>query len=144
MKAACYVIDLDVKRPEVSFLDAEGLDLDFKFYKTQNIDDLSDNDRKYFRTEKEAEEFLSRYLKVLDSLDNARLCKDRSLPNMLYKRRYLVLSLLGLKSHTKRKYDKKWKAGQLFNLYDQTYFLTVKLKNVFKNTEGLYQYDFEI
>lgn len=141
--AACYVIDLDEARPEVKYLNDKDLSEDFRYYQTNSLDALSDNDRKYFKTEKEAESFLAKYLKVLKSLNNAKLCKDKNLPNLLYKRRYIVLSILGLKTYTMRHYNRGWTAGQLFNFYDQTYFWTVRLVSIEKISSKEYKYSFE-
>ena len=143
-KAACYVIDLDVTRPELSYLDEDGLNEDFTYFQTNSLDDLSDNDRKYFKTESEASTFLKTYLKTMDGLKNEIICKDKNLPNLLYKRRYIVLSLLGLKNQTYRHYLKPWKKGQLINLYDQTFFLTVEIVSITEIEDGNYEYKFKL
>src|SRR5690606_10428833 len=98
-----------------------------------------------FNSEKKAEAFLKQYKKIKASLNNRKICKSRSLPAILYKRRYMVLTLMGLKPQTYRSYLKPWKIGQLFNLHDQTFFLTVKLKDLFYDkSEKLYCYKFTL
>jgi hypothetical protein len=112
--------------------------------------DLETYDSRVFETEKEAEAFLERYLKILKALDNKKICKSRDLQTILYKRRYMVLSLMGEKMQTQRssprvaKMMSKVKVGEMFNLNDQTFFLTVVLTKVTKVSKDTYQYDFKL
>ncbi len=139
-----YCIDLTAKNIEVLEYTSEILKEDMEFFSVKNAMDLNDYDYKVFKTEKEADDFLNKYLKTLKTLNNNKICKSRALPCLLYKRRYIVQTLLGLKNQTFRHYQKKWKAGQLFNLHDQTYFLTVKLRKITKISKNNYKYDFKL
>lgn len=144
-EAAAFIIDLDETHPEIKYIDKEGLELDFKAYKTRSLEKLSDNDRKYFSTFEAAETFLKKYLSILNNLHKLKICNSRDLPAILYKRRYIVQSLLGLKNQTYRDYKKDWKPGQLVNLHDQTNFLTVRIKKIaFCEERQSWKYDFEL
>lgn len=138
-----YVLDLTKRAPEVLFYDAETILEDLMEHGARSIADLSDYDWRIFKTEQDAKDYLERYMDVLKGLNNAKICKSRSLPALLYKRRYLVQTLLGDKLQTYRHYDKRWKPGQLFNLNDQTYFLTVKLTSLTLEPQG-FCYRFEL
>lgn len=136
---------LNLNELEICEYDSEILEQDLKRENLTNALDLTDYDRIVFDDEKKAEQFLSTYKETFLSLDNSKMCKRRDIPTMLYKRRYLVQSLMGFKMQTYRNYKKKWKIGQLFNLYDQTYFLTVKLTDLFFcEKKRLYCYKFEL
>lgn len=117
---------------------------DKKTFGVKSVLELSDYDFKVFETEQKAKTYARRYVRTLRSLNNNSICQSRSLPNLLYKRRYIVQTLLGEKMQTIRHYNKKWPKGQLFNLYDQTFFLTVKLQSITEIGVELYRYDFKL
>lgn len=106
--------------------------------------DLSDWDRRVFKNERAANAFLKRYCRVLKSLKSKGWCYSRQLPSMPYRKRMLVLSIMGLKSYTCRDYRKDWQPGQLFNLHDRTHFVTVKLIKITKVGPREWRYDFKI
>lgn len=107
--------------------------------------DLYDYDCPVFDSERKAVEFLSKYKKILKALSNKKICKGRDLPAILYKRRYIVQSLMRLKNQTYRSYAKPWRPGQHFNLHDQVYFLTVKLTSLtYDKKTKLYCYKFRL
>lgn len=141
-----YSIDLVKKMPEIREFSGLELEMDMDFFGCPNPMDLNETqaykyDRKLFRTEEDAESYLKKYVLILKNLDNSKICKSRDLPTMLYKRRYLIQTILGEKNQTVRSYRKKWNNGELFNLYDQTYFLTVQLKQILeKNGEFIYEF----
>lgn len=142
MEAFC--IDLDSKNPEVLEFSGPELEEDMRYYNASSPLDLTDPDRRVFLTEEDAEKFLDTYTRALRTLSNERICVSRELPGMLYKRRYIVLSLLGLKTKTVRHYRRDWKPGQLFNLHDQTFFLTVELTELVEREDGYFEYRFKI
>lgn len=145
LKKAYFFVDLDVpdKSLKVDEYDLAFLKRDLKEFGRKNIMDLNDYDWRIFDSEIKAESFLKKYKKIKADLNNRKICKGRELPAILYKRRYMVLTLMGLKPQTYRRYSKPWKAGQLFNLHDQTFFLTVKLKSLtYDKKEKLYCYKF--
>lgn len=134
----CYCIDLDTSRPQILELSKEELAYDIEFYGGLK---RIPPDRRVFKTEDEAKIFLEDYSATMRRLK--RLPADNGYPCMLYKRRYLTLSAMGLKLYTERDYLKPWKKGQLFNFHDQTYYLTVRLKKISKLKDGGFRYDFE-
>ena len=142
-----FIIDLDSPRPSVLEFSGTELADDLEYFGETDPLELADFDRKIFQTEREACDYLVRYLTTLRGLRNEKICLSRTLPCMLLKRRYIVQTLLGEKLHTERHYDKKWKPGTLFNFHDQTYFLTVKLTAITEmyDEEGqFFRYDFEL
>ncbi|AFC22553.1 hypothetical protein phi1422_0033 [Bdellovibrio phage phi1422] len=138
-----YCIDLDSRRPEVLEYSGKALNDDMAFFKAKTVKDLDNFDRRVFACDDEADKFLENYSQVMNSLDNKKICKDRTLPAMLYKRRYIVQTLMGEKFQTYRSYRKDWRPGQLFNLHDQTFFLTVRLKSITETEHG-FCYKFEL
>lgn len=140
-----FFVDLDVpdRSLQVDEYDLAFLRRDLKEFGRKNVMDLNDYDWRIFDSEKKAESFLKKYKKIKAGLSNHKICKSRELPAILYKRRYMVLTLMGLKPQTYRNYSKPWKVGQLFNLHDQTFFLTVRLKSLtYDKAEKLYCYKF--
>lgn len=139
-----FVIDLEARKLEVCLYPAEIVSVDLDFYGLKDPLKLSDFNWRVFESETKANIWLERYKETLKNLNNNKICKSRELPAMLYKRRYLVQTLLGEKSFTQRSYLKKWSVGTEFNLHDQTYFLTVRLKKITDMKNGGYRYDFEL
>lgn len=100
-------------------------------------------DWRVFVCELQADAFLLEYNRIYDSL--AALCKRRpGMPCMLLKRRYIVQALMGIKTETRRHYDKKWTAGTLIQLNDQVNFLTVRVDGIEKEGEGIFRYSFTV
>lgn len=139
-----YCIVLETKEPKVTPYLKEDVKADLKYFGLKNPKQLDDYDFKVFRTENEANAWLKKYLQILRSLSNKRICKSRDLPAILYKRRYMVQTLMGEKMQTYRHYSKDWKRGQLFNLHDQVFFLTVRLTSLKKVGRASYCYKFQI
>lgn len=138
-----FCIDLGVSKPEVLELSGKSLEDEIKFGGTSNPLDASDYDRKIFLREKTAEQYLKRYLAARKKL---RRLKDGGWapgPSLIYKRHYLVQTSLGEKLQTIRKFRRNWERGQVLKLYDQTYFVLVKLKSITKTSDG-YRYDFTL
>lgn len=130
-----FCIDLDSPRPDVLEFSGAALREDLEFFEVASPLELNNFDRRIFLNERDAESYLEKYKRTLKSLDNNKICLDRKLPAMLYKRRYIVQSLLGEKLETFRHYKKNWSPGQLFNLHDQTFFLTVQLISITEEDE---------
>ena len=139
-----YYIKLNTSNPVLRLYPVASIKTDMKNAEVKSPIALVDYDFKVFRTEKEANLWLAKYLKILRSLDNKQICKSRELPAMLYKRRYMVQTLMGEKLQTYRSYSKPWKPGQYFNLHDQVFFLTVKLTSMKKISENSYLYKFKL
>lgn len=138
-----FVVDLESRKPSVLLYDAETIQGDMAFYGVKTPLELTDWDWKVFKEDWQAEMWLHTYKMVLADLDNNRICKSRDLPAILYKRKYMVQTLMGEKMQTYRHYNKGWKRGQLFNLHDQVYFLTVRLEKI-EDTENGYCYTFKM
>lgn len=143
--AGVYYIDFLDREPIVSEYEKRYLNEDLTEADTSDVMDLDEPDWRVFKDPKHAHEFLARYLHILrHELDNDKICVARNIPCMLYKRRYIVQSLMGVKMSTFRHYKKDWKPGQLINLHDQTYFLTVRIERIVKTKDGEWRYDFTI
>jgi len=138
-----FYIDLTDSVPFVSTYEPKYLKRDLDDAETKNPLDLSDYDWKVFLSRDDAESFLRAYLSQLKTLSNSRICRSRELPGMLYKRRYIVQSIMKLKNQTFRSYKRDWKSGDLVNLHDQTFFLTVRILKITK-VDDEWRYDFEL
>jgi hypothetical protein len=139
-----YVVNLESKNPEVLEYTPIELQKDLEFFGYSDVMQLNDFDWRVFKTERQADNFLKKYQKTLNSLDNKKICKSRDLPAMLYKRRYIVQTLMREKLQTVRHYKKDWKKGDLFNLHDQSFFVTVELVSLRKIGDSLYEYKFKL
>jgi hypothetical protein len=136
-----FVIDLD-RSPEVLVFEAQDIMDDLEIFGLTDPMDLADFDRKIFKTEEEAEKYLEKYLGVMRSLPDLNLKSIPGMPKMLYKRRFLVQTILGEKMKTYRHYKKPWPSGTKFQLHDQTYFYTVELISI-EETEDGYCYNYK-
>ena len=103
-----FIIDLNKKNIKVEDYLAEDIEYDLKHFKLKDPLKLSNNDFKVFNTAKEALGWLDKYTKILNSLDNSKICKSRDLPAILLKRKYMVQALMGEKMQTYRKYKKHY------------------------------------
>lgn len=139
-----YIIDTTKSSPEIEEYDDKTIKFDLDFFEYKTVSQLDDPDFRVFETLKKAEKFLSQFEKIKNNLDNSKICLNRKLPCILYKRRYIIQSLMKLKNCTYRHYKKPWNAGDLINLHDQTYFLTVKIKKITEINQKSYRYDFEL
>ena len=146
MKTYFYIeLDKSPEKLEVFEYPEDNLRKLMKEAGVRNPLHLSDYDCYVFDSEKKADKFLSGYKKVLKGLSNRKICKSRDLPAILYKRRYMVQSLMRLKNQTYRSYKKPWTPGQLFNLHDQVFFLTVRLTSLtFDKRNRQYCYKFKL
>ena len=143
--AGVFYIDFLDRRPIVREYEKKYLNEDLTEADTSDVMDLDEPDWRVFKDPKHAHEFLARYLHILNhELDNEKICLMKNIPCMLYKRRYIVQSMMGVKMSTFRHYKRDWKPGQLINLHDQTYFLTVQIERIVKIKDGEWRYDFTI
>lgn len=139
-----FLIDLKAnwKNPEITIYKSEMILDDMKYCKVKKASDLDDYDWKVFETESQAEAWLKRYVSVLKNLDNSKIRKISG-GGLPYKRRYIVQTLMGEKFQTYRDYSKNWTKGKLFNLNDQTFFLTVRLISIEK-IGAKFKFSFEL
>lgn len=143
--AGVYYIDFLDKKPSVSEYEKRYLNEDLTEAQTSDVMKLDEPDWRVFKDPKHAHEFLARYLHILNhELNNEKICISRDLPCLLYKRRYIVQSLMGIKNQTYRSYLKDWKPGQLINLHDQVHFLTVRIKKITQTKDDEWKYDFSV
>lgn len=139
-----FCIDMEKSKPEIMEYTKAILEDDMAYFGVKNAMALDDCDWRVFQTEAAAEKFLAKYNETLEKLKRGEFCKSRDLPCLLYRRRYLVQSAMGLKLNTVRHYKKPWKKGDLFNLHDQTIFLTVRVKSIVETSDGGFKYNFEL
>ena len=139
-----YIVDLSRNKLQIDLYDNETIQNDLDFFGFTEVQELQDAEWRIFETEKKAQKFINDFEKTKKNLNNDKICKSRSIPCLLYKRKYMIMSLMKLKMSTQRHYFKDFKPGQLINLHDQTFFLTVKIKKVEKLADNNYQYDFEL
>ena len=123
---------------------------DMKQLGAKTIDEISDYDFKIFSTKSSAEKWLAKYVKTSERLKDKRICRSKDLICILYKRRYMIQTLMGEKNQTYRDSKRvqsmmaEVRPGSLFNLYDQTFFLTVRLIKAVKAGRGVMCYKFRL
>jgi len=150
-----YCIDLAVNSKIVPHDELEVLEYDtkalleeLKEWEVETVEELTDYDRCVFSSLESAEKFLDDYLNTYEKLGKTKICLDKNIPAMLYRRRNIVQTLMGYKMQTIRDYKKKWLPGQRFNLHDRTYFLTVELISIEDYDcpirGACYQYNFKL
>lgn len=146
-----FAIDLRQKDKKILIFDQDCIEE----LKTQNqvkdVLELSNYDVKLFKHWHEANDFLEEYSKAEQKLDQFKIKKDaKKMPKILYKRRYMIQSLIGKKNQTVRnskrvvKMMSTLRPGDHFKLYDQTFEITVKLTKVKQLDKTNVQYDFKI
>lgn len=135
-----YQINLLEKHPEIKTYDDETIRKDLKYFNFEKIEQLIDFDFKLFSSIQDASDWLNRYNRV----DLSAYCKRKDVPHMLLKRRYMRQVIMREKLYTCRTYNKKWEFGQLFNFFDQTYFITCRLVSIIKRDDGYYQYNYSL
>lgn len=125
---------------------AQDLEYIKKVLKIKECSELNTLTTFYFSECSKKDQFIEKYNCTKKAL--ADFCLSRSLGCILNKRHYLIMAALGLKTETTVKHlIKNIKIGDLFNLFDQTYFVTVKLKKLTPIKEkGIqyYTYQFEL
>lgn len=146
-----YAIDLRQKDKKILIFDQDCIDQLKKDNSVNNVLELSNYDVKLFKHWHEASKFLDAYLKAEQRLDQYKIKKDtKKMPKILYKRRYMIQSLIGKKNQTVRdskrvnKMMSTLNIGDHFKLYDQTFEITVKLTKATYLTENSVRYDFKI
>ena len=131
-----WYIDLEKRVPVISKYERKYLEMDLWDIKSADPIDLDDYDWRIFLSQDDADEFLWRYMQTKSKLEAGKIETNKTfglhVPHMLYKRRYIVQTLMGLKNQTVRKYFRDWEVGQLVNLHDQKHFLTVRIMNLSK------------
>ena len=147
-----FCVDLDESTLEVKEFGGSELKEDLEFFGFKNPKDLNTFDRRIFNSVKSAQNYIAKFKETEWRMRHAHLgnrakLMGKSIPCMLYKRRYLVQTLMREKLHTIRSYRKPWENGQVFQLHDQTHFVLVKLKSISEINDGqgrAYRYDFEL
>lgn len=129
-----FCIDLDSRNPEILQFGGEALKRDMEFFNVKSPLELETFDRRIFETQDAAKKWLKKYRQAENSLKKFKK-RAKYVPCLLYKRRYLIQTLMGEKLQTIRHYKKPWGIGQIFYLYDQTHFVPVKLLDLLYNKE---------
>lgn len=149
-RVIAWSIDLDRKPLQICEFSGQELINDLKYNGVKDPEKLTDYDRVVFNDCAKAERFFKKYKKILSQLENSKICLNKEIPVILYKRRYIVQSIMGIKNQTYRdsprviKMMSQVSVGEYFNLFDQTYFLTVKLTRKSKKKDGSYKYEFVV
>lgn len=142
------------------FIDFRKSKLEIKETTQQKIDKIiestnapSDLFLKYeiriFKNRMDAEIFLQKYRNAECKLQKLKDAKNKQKTAILYKKRYLVFTMIGEKNFTERISEytienmSKVKIGEKFRLYDQTNFLDVVLTGR-KNSRGIMRYEFKL
>lgn len=145
----CYCIDIDDKKLEIKEFSGKELQDDYKTYNTLDFKDLVDHDRHLFEKITEAEIFLTTYnikKAALETIPTYRK-KLKNIPKLMIYRRYLVTSLMGIKTYTTRSFNKPWMRGQIIQLCDRTYYVNVTITGIEKiiiNKIVMYKYSYEL
>lgn len=139
-----WYVDLLDSSPVVSKYDPRYLEADLADAETSDPKQLEDWDWRIFLSENAAHEFLGAYVHALRDLPRQPEGPRPTRRYMPYKRRYLILTLMGLKTFTDRSYDKGWKRGDLFYLNDQTHFLLARVKRIEALGDGEFRYHFDL
>lgn len=140
---------IDLKRKNLAVQHANMKDLLLEADNVGTSLDAIKYDLKIFKNEQKADAWLELYNETAKKLKNLR-CKTDCKAKILYKRRYLIQTLMHEKNQTYRdsarvnKMLEKIKPGETFTLYDQTHFLKVKLTKVTKMDGNNFRYDFKI
>lgn len=143
MLSNCFYVDTREKNVIVNQMTKEENSL---YKEVSKINPAWKYDIMAFSKIEKAMIFRRNFQAVLNDLRKEELKSIPKMPKLLMKRRYIILAILGHKNLTTRHFKKDWKIGSLFQIYDQTYFLTVKLtklKEVKINNETFYEYHYK-
>jgi len=141
-----FCINLTIATPCVVEFDKSELE-DLAKELGKSILDLSNFDCKVFSNEAKAKAWLDKYNEAKAKLSPLTYDADFK-TSILYKRRYLIQTVLGEKLYTERNSKKsnmimdRVKVGENFRLYDQKYQVIVKLTKKTKLSNG-FRYEFE-
>lgn len=137
-----YFIDLEQKIKTIETYEEKYLNGDIAYHEVDDALELSDYDWRVFDNLDTAKEFLDKYLETEKKL--RRLPEyNPKFSKMLYKRRYLVQSAMGLKNSTVRHYYKPYENRDIV-FHDQTYAIVVRVKSVKQIDENEWEYNFEV
>lgn len=130
-------------KAEKSTIDESLIQDAMKKTKAKKAIELSCPDLQIFDSEKQADKFIKDFetaSKKLPLLADRKISSDVTL---LYKRHYLVLTTLGLKSKTVRLRKIAAKVGDIVMFHDQTYCIFGKLTAIRKEVDSyVYEYDY--
>lgn len=143
MKA--FVVTVAGIKPEQFSVEGQELKDDMKHFKVKCPTKISNWDMRVFKTSHEANDFYENYIDMMKNMKKYSVCTDRNLPSLLFKKRYIALTLLGIKFYTTRTGERLKNAneGDLINIYDQTHFHTVRLTKKEKINDKEFKYSFE-
>lgn len=147
-----YALDLRVKHPKILIFDQDDISELMQRNNVNDVLELSNYDVRLFKHWHEANDFLNRYVKAEQDLCKFKIKKSakNNMPKILYKKRYMIQTMIGEKNQTVRdskrvkKMLENLKPKDCFQLYDQTHAITVMLTKTKKLDETRVQYDFRI
>lgn len=143
MSTNYFYIDLELTNPKLHEYSAAELKEDMIYFGARTPMELSDYDFRVFNDLQYALDWVHEYFLIKDNLKKILHPKPMGFPCMLYKRRYIVQTLMGEKLQTVRNYHKQLQKGDTLTLHDQTYFLPVTIKNVRMTDKNEWTYYFE-
>lgn len=132
MLNSCFCVNIAAKKPEIFIMFKDDFKDDLKAIKSTNLLDLRNSQFEMFKDADKAEIFLARLNGLKSRLNPKNFSKRDGVKKLLLKRYDLLNVLLGRKTCTTRHYLKDIKRGELFQLYDQTNYVTVKLLRIEK------------
>jgi len=147
MSEYCYCINFTKPKPKVQIMFKDGFLGALEAIGSEKLNDLESHVFRIFNDSESADNFLDKFESVQSSLKKNELTAKKGLKKILLKRRYLVLTLFGIKKHTTREDFKDIKKGELYQFYDQTFFVTVKhkeTKEIEINGKKCFEYHYDL
>lgn len=108
--------------------------------KTKKISSLCNPDLQVFESKEDALKFKEDFKKAVAKID---LLKNRTIQGtpILYKRHYLALAQLGVKTKTVRNRRIKGEVGDVVYLHDQTFYVPARLTAITQDGDSwIYEY----
>lgn len=148
MITTCYCVDITRNVLKIERMDYADYKHILHEKKLHCILDLGDHDNFTFKSVSEAEKFIDDYLAIYNDLCTDTYKSVPKMPKLLLKRKYIPTTLMGLKNKTTRKNIlKNCRSGDLFQMYDQTYFITARMTEIRRvkiDNEYFFEHHFKI
>lgn len=138
----CYGVTFQGLKAKKEVIGSEVLRKAFNAYKTNKHEKLSTPDLQVFKTETDADKFVSDFHATAKTLPLLKNKTEQCKSALVSKRHHLALILLGKKMKTERRHKIKAEAGDLVCIHDQTYYVPVRLTSVRQDGDS-YIYEYE-